>query len=50
VAKHADEYCRYAQDAERRAEKIHDPVAKETYRDIAAKWRQIAEQGERWGQ
>jgi hypothetical protein len=45
----AEEYRRNAEDAEREAERVKDPVAAETYRDIAHKWRQMAEQAHRLG-
>ena len=45
----AQEYQRNAEDAEKEAERVKDPIAAETYRDIARRWRQMAEQAERLG-
>lgn len=43
----AEEYARRAEDAERQAEQAEDPGAKQIYLDIAARWRQMAEQAKR---
>ena len=43
----ADEYRRKAEEAEKRAADALDPEAKRLYRDIAARWVELAEQADR---
>jgi hypothetical protein len=43
----ADEYRRKAEVAEALAEATQDPGARETYREVARRWRQLAEHAEK---
>jgi hypothetical protein len=48
----AEEYRQIAEEADRlavQAEEVGNPVAVETYRGLASKWRAIADKAERWG-
>jgi hypothetical protein len=44
-----DEYRRKAEEADKLAEAAKDQVAGQMYRDIATKWRALAEQADRYG-
>lgn len=44
------EYRRRAEDAEREAERMKDPVLAADCREIARKWRELADQTERRGE
>jgi hypothetical protein len=43
----AEECRKKAEDAEAMAAKVRDPQVRETYREIARQWRELAEQAER---
>lgn len=48
----AEEYRQKADETDRlavQAEEAGNPVAAETYRGVARRWREIAEKAERWG-
>ena len=49
MASKAEEYRRYAKDADKKASEVTDAQAKAIYRNIAAHWREMAEQAERSG-
>jgi hypothetical protein len=45
----AEQYRARATEADKRAEEAHDPDLKQTFRDIARQWREMADQAERQG-
>jgi hypothetical protein len=45
----AEHYRARAIAADKRAQEAHDPEIKQTFRDIARQWREMAEQAERQG-
>jgi hypothetical protein len=45
-----EEYRRMAEEAEKQAANTKDQRAKETYLDLAARWREMAEQAKRMRQ
>jgi len=50
MASKAEQYRRKAEEAEKQAAGVKDEAAKAIYRNIAAHWRELAEQTERRGE